>query len=277
MDWKTIPKIDAHVHILPEEKRQGFIKYQGKNSTWARADLSQYIEYMDEYNIKKAILQPTNDPYMYYPARKANEYLGEIISKYPNRFLAFADINANGAYLLDMAVKELEYAVKELGLSGLKIHPSNLNMDADDLRLVPLLRKAAELGIPVIYHGNPCRTGFHDNAAPDKINKMIKVFPDIEFITAHMGGAKYLDAWSGCTWVDISFVLPEYVDLYGIEQTNRILRMFGPDRLIFGTDYPERGYESYCSILDKMDFKDEEKKKIAYQNIEKILQLRINL
>lgn len=274
MDWKRIKKIDAHVHILPEERRRGFIKYQGEDSTWARAEVSQYIDYMDEYNIVKAILQPTNDPYMYFPARKTNEYFAEVINKYPGRFIAFADINSNGSYILDEAPKELEYAIKELGLSGLKIHPSNMNIDADDLRLVPVLRKAAELKVPVMYHSNPCLTGFHDNCSPDKINKMIKVFPDIEFITAHMGGMKYLDAWSGCTWVDISFVLSELVQLYGLEQTNRILRIFGPERLIFGTDFPERNYEIYCSILDQMDFTDDEKKKIAFENINKIVKIK---
>lgn len=273
MDWKTISKIDSHVHILPEERWQGFMKYQGENCTWAKAKLSYYIKHMEKYNIRRAILQPTNDPYMYFSARETNEYMAEIINKYPGKFLAFADINFNGAYILDEAPAELEYAIKELGLHGLKIHPNNLNLDADDLRLVPVLRRAAELKVPVMYHGNPCMTGFHHNSAPDKINKMIKVFPDIQFITAHMGGVKYLDAWSGCTWVDISFVLPEFMELYGVEQTNRILRMFGPDRLIFGTDYPERNYEEYFSILDKMDFTEEEKKKIAYENIESILQI----
>lgn len=274
MGWKKILKIDAHIHILPEERRQGFIKYQGENCTWAKAEISQYIEYMDEYNIEKSILQPTNDPYMYFPARKTNEYLAEVINKYPGRFQAFADINFNGAYILDEAPSELEYAVNELGLSGLKIHPSNMNIDADDIRLVPVLRKAAELKVPVMYHSNPSLTGFNDNCAPDKINKIIKVFPDIQFITAHMGGMKYLDAFSGCTWVDISFILPELVQLYGIEHTNRILRMFGADRLIFGTDYPEMEYELYCSILDKFDFTEEEKKKIAYENINSILQIK---
>lgn len=62
MDWKTIAKIDSHVHILPEARRQGFIKYQGENCTWAKAELSYYIKHMEEYNIRKAILQPTNDP-----------------------------------------------------------------------------------------------------------------------------------------------------------------------------------------------------------------------
>ncbi|WP_160718189.1 amidohydrolase family protein [Isachenkonia alkalipeptolytica] len=273
MNWNTIPKIDAHVHILPEENRRSFIKYQGQDCVWAKAELSQYIKHMDEYNIEKAILQPTNDAYMYFSARKTNEYLAEIVKKYPNRFLAFADISFNGSYILDEAPKELEYAIKQLGLSGLKIHPSNLNIDADDLRLIPVLRKAAELKVPVMYHANPCLTGFHDNCAPDKINKMIKIFPDIQFITAHMGGMKYLDALSGCKWVDISFILPEFIGLYGLEQTNRILRMFGADRLIFGTDYPEREYKVYCSILDKMDFTEEEKRKIAYGNIKLVLQI----
>lgn len=273
VNWKTIPKIDSHVHILPEDKRKEFIKYQGENCTWSKAELNCYINYMEEYNIKKAILQPTNDPYMYYSSRKSNEFLAEIVKEYPEKFIAFADINFNGSYILDEAPKELEYAIKKLGLHGLKIHPNNLNIDADDLRLVPLLRKAAELRVPVMYHGNPCMTGFHDNSAPDKINKMIKVFPDITFITAHMGGVKYLDAWSGCTWVDISFVLTELVELYGIVQTNRILRMFGASRLIFGTDYPERKYDEYFSILNKMDFTEEEIRKIAYENIESILEI----
>lgn len=273
MDWKTIPKIDAHIHLLPEERRQGFIESPGDKSPWAKAQLSQYLETMEKYGVQKAVLQPTNDPYMYYPARQTNEFLADILKAYPGRFFAFADINLNGSYLLDEAPRELEYAIRELGLHGLKIHPSNLNLDADDLRLVPLLRKAAELDIPVMFHGNPCMTGFHDNCAPDKINKMIKVFPDITFITAHMGGVKYLDAWSGCSWVDMSFVLPEFVDLFGMEQTNRILRMFGADRLIFGTDYPESNYDAYFEILDEMDFTEEEKIKIAYKNMAAILKI----
>ena len=168
MDWNKARKIDAHIHILPEDKRLEFIKYQGEECTWG---------------------------------------------------------------------------------------------------------KAAELDVPVMYHSNPCRTGFHDSCAPDKINKMIKVFPDITFITAHMGGMKYLDAFSGCTWVDISFILPELVMLYGIKQTNRILRMFGSDRLIFGTDYPECNYEGYFSILNQTDFNEGEIEKILYGNIASIMDI----
>lgn len=41
LSWKKIPEIDAHVHLLPEERRQSFIKYQGEDCLWAKAELSQ--------------------------------------------------------------------------------------------------------------------------------------------------------------------------------------------------------------------------------------------
>lgn len=271
MDWFQVPKIDAHVHILPEDRRQGFITYDGEDSTWAKAEITRFIDHMEKYNIKKAILVPTNDPYMYYPTRQTNEFISKLVKDYPNKLIGFADLNFNGSYILDKEVSELEYAVKKLGLKGLKIHPNNLNLDADDLRLVPILRKAAELKIPVMFHSNPCMTGFHENSSPDKINKMIKIFPDIDFITAHMGGMKYLDAYSGTTFVDISFTLIELVKLYGLNHTNKILRLFGAERLIFATDYPEGDYKTYFEILNQMDFSDEEIRQIAYKNIEMLL------
>ena len=234
---------------------------------------------MEKYNVEKAVLVPNNDGRMYYPkAEDANRWLGEVQKKYPDRVSAFADIRKEGSYFIENTPYDLEDAINEYGLVGLKIHPNNLQIDADSLEMVPVLRKAADLKVPVMIHSNPCRVGFHDNCAPDKINKMMQVFPDLTIITAHMGGMKWQDAITGCGYVDISAVLPEFVNLYGIKQTNRILRRFGADRLIFATDYPdvwftktEDIYDTYCDILNEMDFTDEEAHKIACGNIEKIL------
>lgn len=60
---------------------------------------------------------------------------------------------------------------------------------------------------------------------------------------------------------------------YGLEQTRKILHMFGADQLIFGTDYPEGNYEEYFSILDQMDFTNGDMKKITNKNIESILKI----
>ena len=272
MSWLNHRKIDAHVHVLPDERAAQFLANEGRSAPWSRCGVEDYLRRMDKYHIEKALLLPVNDQYLYYPdADETNRFLGGLVKKYPDRFFAFADVVACGAYFIEQTTWILEDAVKEYGLSGLKLHPTNLHMDADDLRLVPVLRKAAELRVPVMFHANPCRLGFHDNCAPDKINRMIQVFPDLDVITAHLGGMKWQDALSGCTWVDMSYILPKLVELYGIEQTNRILRAFGPERLIFGTDFPDGDYDVYFEILDQMDFTDEEIDRIAWKNILKLL------
>ena len=265
--WKKCKKFDAHVHVLPAERAAQFLEGEGPEAPWSQCSADDYLRRMDRCGIEKALLAPANDQYLYYQdPRETNRFLGELVRAHPDRFHAFADVTASGAYFIEQTPWILEEAVQEYGLSGLKLHPTNLHMDADDLRLVPVLRKAAELEVPVMFHANPCRLGFHDNCAPDRINRMIQIFPDLNIITAHLGGMKWPDAVTGCTWADMSYILPKLTGLYGIEQTNRILRAFGPDRLLFGTDFPEGDYDVYFDILDQMDFTDEEIEKIAWKN-----------
>lgn len=272
MSWRTCKKIDAHVHVLPDARAAEFLANEGPGAPWSRCGVDDCLRRMDRYGVERALLVPNNDQYLYdQDPNETNRFLGNVVKGHPDRFWAFADVTASGAYFIEQTPCILERAVTEYGLSGLKIHPTNLHMDADDLRLVPVLRKAAELGVPVMFHANPCRLGFHDNCAPDRINRMIQVFPDLDIITAHLGGMKWQDAVSGCTWVDMSYILPKLAELYGIEQTNRILRAFGPDRLLFGTDFPDGDYDVYFTLLDQMDFTEEEIEKIAWKNIEKLL------
>lgn len=82
-----------------------------------------------------------------------------------------------------------------------------------------------------------------------------------------------MDAIRAVDMVDISFTIVDLVELYGIKITNNILRKFGVDRLIFGTDFPECDYQKYFDILDQMDFTQDEINEIAYKNISNILNL----
>lgn len=280
MKWREIPKVDAHAHLVTDEFREYFEGDPGCEWTYSKKEY--FIEIAKKYNVKKFILQPTNDPFMYQETTKNNSWLSDVVRNSDGLFLAFADVQNIGAYMLDVAVEQLEDAIKKDGLSGLKIHPNNLNIPFDDLRMVPILRKAAELEIPVMVHSNPTMVGFHDDCAPDRINKMIQVFPDITFITSHLGGMKWQDALSGTTFADISYILPKLYEIYGAGMTERILKNFGADRLIFGTDFPqvyktkaEDVYERYCDILDEMNFSADEMEKIAYKNICEILNIEI--
>ena len=271
--WNKVRKFDAHVHVMPEEKRQELIKSDGETVSWSKANIDILLDNMDKFNIEKALLLPINDSRAFYDMNKTNEFIASLVGKAPDRLFGFADLVIKDTYGMYEGAEELEYAVKNLELRGLKIHPGNLNIPADDLRLVPVLRKAAELNVPVMYHSNPWGPGFYDMSSPDKINRMMKVFPDIKFITAHLGGMRHMDAIKAVGMVDISFTLVDLVELYGIKITNNILRKFGVDRLIFGTDFPECDYQKYFDILDQMDFTQDEIDQIAYKNIFNLLKI----
>lgn len=140
MDWRKIKKIDAHVHVLPKERLDMYKQYP--EDPWSHADIKEYLKIMEKYNVKKAILVPTNDGRMYYEhADDTNQWFGEIQKQYPDKFYCFADVLKEGAYFYEDTPYILEQAVKEYGLKGLKIHPQNLNLDADSLELVPVYRK----------------------------------------------------------------------------------------------------------------------------------------
>src|SRR3954464_4461951 len=62
-------------------------------------------------------------------ARGVNERLAEIVSKWPERFVALGTVPLQDAGL---AVAELEHCVKKLGLRGVEINPSVRGMDLSD-------------------------------------------------------------------------------------------------------------------------------------------------
>ena len=82
-------------------------------------------------------------------AKQANDALAAAIDKYPDRLAGFASLAPRDP---ETAVKELERAVKELGLKGWKTHSNLADSYLDDKRYWPILAKAAELDVPVYLH-----------------------------------------------------------------------------------------------------------------------------
>lgn len=272
LSWRDIPKIDAHMHLFPDHtlNHPEVAAELAEGGLTGRVD--EYLRFMDCYNIERAVIVPNNNPHAYFPIRETNEYTARLVAEHPDRFIGFADINAQSVCNLWDAAQELEYAVKELGLRGLKIHPNNLNMMVDDYRLIPVFRKAADLKIPIIVHcyppGGP---GFVDSSYPEGISRMARVFDDAKIIASHLGGTKHMDLLRAVRMVEISAGLFDLVKWYGDDGAARILRAFGPRRLIFGTDYAAFSPEQYFSVLDRMGFSEDEMRQIARSNIERML------
>ena len=274
VDWKTIKKIDAHVHILPDSVHEA---NPDSEDRWLHTDLNKYREMMDALHIEKAVIMPFNDPWlmsMEFTIDAVPENLYEMKRRYPGKFYAFADIDTRNTS--DESVEAIRKATQEYGLDGIKIHPNNTGIDLDSSYNQPIFAYAQEHKIPVAIHSYPNTE--NDRSATQRIVNMLNTYPDLTVIVSHMGAYQWEQLLSTRCFVDISAILPDYVRTYGIAKTNEILRSFGADRLIFATDYPdsrilepEKIYVSYFDILSQMDFTQGEAEKIAFSNIFEIL------
>lgn len=273
-DWKKIKKIDAHIHIIPDVVHEA---NPDAEDEWVYADQTKYLKLMEKYNIEGAIIMPLNDPYlmsMEFAVDAVNKNLKELVDKSPNKFCAMADVDVSNN--IEGSKTSLIKAIEEYKLNGLKIHPNNTGMNVDDEYNVDLLEEFNKYGLPIFIHSYPNK--IDDRSATYRIKCLINKFPNIKFIISHMGAYQYEELLDTNCYVDISAILPDYVNKLGIKETNNILRKFGAERLIFATDYPcsrclapEEIYDRYFDILNQMDFNEDEVNMIAYENINKIL------
>lgn len=81
--------------------------------------------------------------------RAINDELGALMGRHPGRIIALATVEA---YDGERSAKELERAVRQLGLRGVFVECAKGDklIDAPDAR--PTLAAAAELGVPVFVH-----------------------------------------------------------------------------------------------------------------------------
>ena len=235
VDWRTIRKIDAHVHILPDCVHEA---NPDSEDVWVYADLHKYQAMMDELGIEKAVIMPLNDPWlmsMEFTIDAVHKNLYEMKQRYPGKFYAFADIDTRNTSA--ESVDAIRKAIQEYGLDGIKIHPNNTGVDLDSDYNQPIFAYAQEHGIPVAIHSYPSTPD--DRSAVHRIVKVLDKYPELTVIVSHMGAHQWEQLLSTRAYVDISAILLDYVRTYGLDKTNQILRKFGADRLIFATDYPD--------------------------------------
>jgi 5-carboxyvanillate decarboxylase len=82
-------------------------------------------------------------------ARKTNDELARIIKRHPTRYAGFATIACQNPVT---AAKELERAVKELDLRGVKINSHIQGEYLDDRKFWGIFEKAEKLGVPIYLH-----------------------------------------------------------------------------------------------------------------------------
>jgi aminocarboxymuconate-semialdehyde decarboxylase len=173
-------KIDIHTHILPKhlpdfkakygyggfvnlehhKPRCGRMLIDGKHFRDVEENLWEpavRLHDCDRWGVDMQVLSTVPVMFSYWakPAdtldlsKLLNDQIAAVVHQHPHRFVGLATLPMQSA---DLAVRELERCVKQLGLSGVEIGSHVNDMNLDDERLFPVFQAAAELGAAVFVH-----------------------------------------------------------------------------------------------------------------------------
>ncbi len=277
--------------------------------------IDERISDMDKMGVDIQAVCPAPNQYYYFTepdmgaslAREINHGIANIVAKHPDRFVGMGSIPLQNA---ELAVKELEYAVKKLGLRGVEINTNVNGMNLSDPRLGldRFFSKANELGIVIFMH--PTGTTQADRLVNHYFNNVIGnpldttiavshlIFdgvvarnPKIKFVTPHAGGylahywARMDHAWRArpdCHTVikskPSSYLKKFYFDTITFDPTmlRHLIDTFGPEHVLLGTDYPyDMGEVDPLGLIASVKkLSKEDRQKIEGLNAMKILKIK---
>jgi aminocarboxymuconate-semialdehyde decarboxylase len=200
-------------------------------------------------------------------ARAVNDHIADIVGRHPDRFVGLGTVPFQAP---ELAVAELERLHRSLGLRGIEISTNVAGEDLSADRFRKIFARAAELGLTIFMHP----TGFTEarrfgdhyftNVIGNPLDTTVAVHhlifggvleecPDLKLVLAHGGG--YLPAYSGridhaasarpdcCEKIrqmPTTYLKRLYFDslVYTHPQLEYLVRQYGADHVLMGTDYP---------------------------------------
>jgi hypothetical protein len=209
-----------------------------------------------------------------------NDFVASCVERHPDAFIGFASVDP---WKGRAAVAELRRAVLELGLRGLKLHPSAQAFAPDDPRFYDLYAACVELDVPLLSHtgttglgvGLPGGGGIKlAYSRPLLLDNVAADFPQLQIVAAH-------PSWP---WQDEMLAVAQHkpnvwIDLSGWSprRWSPALRdaVLGPlsDRMLFGTDYPFITFAQWRKAFLTHEPSAEVEKKVLRENAARLLRL----
>ena len=279
--------IDAHCHVYPEK-----IAVRAVEST---------DHFYDTHAHGKGTVtdlltvggEAGCDGYVIQSVASTPHHVGSI-----NRFIATAiseaDSQGHGGKLTGLGTlhpdhPDLREAVEEIvshGLHGVKLHPDMQKFYIDDPKAYPIYELCVEYDLPILMHMGDPR---FDYSHPDRLYRVMQEFPALTVVAAHMGGWANWDY--ACDrlsdfenlYVDTSSSMATAVKNYGIEphvtslspaHTAALIRRWGAEKVLFGTDYPMWSQSDDLAVFFEMGLSEEENRMILSENAKRVFRIR---
>ena len=241
----------------------------------ARASLDRRLADLDAMGLDMQIIKPP-PPQCYYAvpleiavksAQMVNDGVAEFVARKPDRLKGFGTVPMPDGH---EAAKELERCVTKLGFKGVQVLTNVNGKELSDPAFAPFWKKAEDLSVLVVIHPNGFTQAermsrfYFNNVIGNPVETTIALHylifdgvlerhPKLKVLAVHGGG--YLASYAGRidhAWgarSDSHGDLPHppttylkrlFFDtvVFTPHQLQELVRLYGGDHIIMGTDYP---------------------------------------
>ena len=159
----------------------------------------------------------------------------------------------------------------DLGLKGVKLHPDIQRFKLDDHRCLKIY-ELLEGRVPLLLHTGDKR---FDYSNPNRLIPVLEIYKNLTVIGAHFGGYSI--------WEEAAQQLAGFPNLYvdcsstmfalDDEVVVRLIRLYGAERVLFGTDYPMWSPAAEVEHFMRLELTGEERELILHRNAERLFGL----
>lgn len=162
--------------------------------------------------------------------------------------------------------------IRSLGLRGIKLHPDFQEFYADAPSMDPIYSNI-EGNLPVLIHAGDENNDF---SSPRRIANVLKRYPKLTLIAAHLGGySQWDEAEEYLIGKDLYIDTSSSLWAMPPEKAVSIIRRHGVEKVLFGTDYPLTRHREELARFEALPLTPEEKRLILFDNVNRLLNLNL--
>jgi uncharacterized protein len=258
--------IDGHFHIWPDAiAKRALANPSPEQQRFGDGTEAGAIAAMDRAGIDRAVCLGVANT-----ARHTDSANGFVASLDPARFIGFGTIHP------DLSVEENVSGLRARQLRGVKIHPLFQNFSLDDPRLLNILDALQGEFAAIVHVGEGGAKFGGEQCTPLMLRDIARRFPRLSLIACHFGGYHLLDeaeesvvGLPGQVYLDTSW--PPSLATIDPNRVRAIIERHGPDRIIYGSDWPMADPAAEVGAVEALGLADEHTKAILGENLARVI------
>lgn len=243
---------------MPEDMRDG-------------VTIEDYLRRMDRAGIERSLLIAVRAGDRAWKGSFEIPYdqIAEYCNAYPDRFSGLAGVDPTRGV---EQLKELDYAVNDLGFIGAHFYPHWFRTPPDAAVCYPIYARCVELDIPIMMQVGQNliyqkEVRLPSVARPILLDQIAIDFPDLKLIGIHIG-MPWTDEMIAMAWKheNVYIGIDAYAPKHLPAALKHYMNTYGSHKVLFGTDWPVIDPERAVREMRDHGFRDESFARIMRSN-----------